>query len=127
MEFEPEEGEAMAEQLGLSEEEFLRTYATYADGQWCLNEVDSPTTEGEFDCVFLVRQENRMLCQIHSARPTQCRTWPFWGDNLRSRGRWERAAQSCEGIGRGSRVPLHEIERQRRATERTGARSRDEF
>lgn len=127
VEFDEDESEAMAEHLGISEDEFLQTYASYFDGQWYLKEVDPPAGEPGVDCIFLVREEGRMLCDVHPVRPTQCRTWPFWGDNLRSRGRWEKAAQSCEGIGRGRTVPLHEIERQRRATERTGARARDEF
>jgi Fe-S-cluster containining protein len=43
-------------------------------------------------------------CRIYPARPRQCRTYPFWFSNLRSRYNWKQAAAACPGIGQG---PLH--------------------
>ena len=40
-------------------------------------------------------------CAIYPVRPTQCRTFPFWFENLRSFKRWRRAAKDCPGIGKG--------------------------
>lgn len=46
------------------------------------------------DCIFL--EEKR--CSIYSVRPKQCRTFPFWHDNLASTGNWRSTARGCEGI-----------------------------
>ncbi|MFW6054367.1 MAG: YkgJ family cysteine cluster protein [Thermodesulfobacteriota bacterium] len=43
-------------------------------------------------------------CRIYPVRPVQCRTWPFWFKNLRSRYAWKQAASQCPGIGKG---PVH--------------------
>jgi Fe-S-cluster containining protein len=50
-------------------------------------------------------------CTVYEARPTQCRTFPFWPEIVSRRRSWERAARDCEGIGHGRRHPVHEIER----------------
>jgi Fe-S-cluster containining protein len=48
--------------------------------------------------VFLTE---RGTCGVYPARPTQCRTFPFWPDLVRG-GRWTRRAHSlCEGVGSG--------------------------
>jgi Fe-S-cluster containining protein len=39
----------------------------------CLKEMK---IKGSFHCVFFDEQNRK--CSIHSARPTQCRTFPFW-------------------------------------------------
>jgi hypothetical protein len=46
-------------------------------------------------------------CLIYSARPSQCRTFPFWLQNLRNEENWQRTAKACPGIGRG---PVHSLE-----------------
>jgi Fe-S-cluster containining protein len=43
-------------------------------------------------------------------RPNQCRTWPFWNDNLASPDSWNYAAVKCPGINRGKRYSVEEIE-----------------
>jgi Fe-S-cluster containining protein len=48
-------------------------------------------------------------CSIYPVRPSQCRTWPFWINNLRSRPSWERVARDCPGIGRGRHYTREEI------------------
>ena len=50
------------------------------------------------DCVFW---ESAIGCRIYPVRPTQCRTWPFWEENIAGPRTWERAGQKCAGIGRG--------------------------
>lgn len=49
-------------------------------------------------------------CTIYKARPTQCRTWPFWSEVVQRRGDWESAARDCEGMNQGRRYPVREIE-----------------
>lgn len=61
------------------------------------------------DCVFLKDRK----CTVYNARPRQCRTWPFWDSNLRSRETWEHTCEVCPGAGKGQIVQLGEIERQR--------------
>lgn len=48
-------------------------------------------------------------CTIYDVRPLQCRTFPFWFDNLRSPVRWDRIQKQCPGIGRGKRYTKDEI------------------
>ncbi len=48
-------------------------------------------------------------CSVYDARPVQCRTFPFWGENVRTRAAWERLRSFCPGIDRGARHPLHVI------------------
>lgn len=60
-----------------------------------------------FDCVFL--KDNK--CQVYMARPVQCRTYPWWPENLTSEESWMMAAMECEGISdEGNLVPLEEIQ-----------------
>ena len=53
------------------------------------------------DCVFLKRENGRALCSIYSVRPLQCRTWPFWDHNLKSKKAWDSAAENCPGMNKG--------------------------
>lgn len=62
------------------------------------------------DCTFFDPATRR--CTIYAARPTQCRTWPFWHSNLRSQDAWARMRQSCPGAGQGPLIPLDVIEAQ---------------
>ena len=40
-------------------------------------------------------------CTIYSVRPSQCSTYPFWFENMRSEKKWRRLAKECPGIGCG--------------------------
>lgn len=62
------------------------------------------------DCVFLKRDGNQVTCSIYPVRPLQCRTWPFWTDNLRSSEAWNRSTRICPGINRGKHYPFATIE-----------------
>jgi Fe-S-cluster containining protein len=59
------------------------------------------------DCVFLTNK----ACSVYEARPTQCRTYPWWLDNIQDQESWEEAAKLCEGIDHPSAsvVPAAEI------------------
>ena len=107
------EGVAMAKVLGISWDEFSQRYAqpTYEKGVWELLEVE---VEGAFDCILLDRCEETGItrCRAHQARPTQCRTWPFWPENLTDKESWWQAGQACEGIGRGRLIPLRVIQQE---------------
>ena len=36
-------------------------------------------------------------CWIHPAKPTQCRTFPFWPELVESKREWNRTAKYCPG------------------------------
>ncbi len=48
-------------------------------------------------------------CRIYPVRPTQCRTWPFWVENLRNPRRWAAVCRECPGIGTGRSYTREEI------------------
>jgi len=60
------------------------------------------------DCVFFNAQTRR--CDVYDARPQQCRTWPFWGSNLRTPGDWELTSRACPGCGQGKLYTLEQIQ-----------------
>ncbi len=90
--------ERLAARLGLSLEQFTRDYCDRTDEHFHLKEV-------AHDCRFL--QNNR--CTVYEARPTQCRTWPFW-PSLMNRARWQQDVMTtCPGAGKGRRYSAEEI------------------
>lgn len=119
VEFTESEGRAMANFLGLEFEEFLARHATPTEEYWSLNETPALREENGYDCVLLERDPatGQSRCSVHPHRPTQCRTWPFWTENLESRRSWKKTARCCEGIGEGPVVSFHTIEKQRRETD----------
>ncbi len=111
--FDEDEAEAMAREVGVEVDAFYRTYAKHKFGRWTLEEVK---VGRKYDCVFLTRDEKtgQAGCSIYKARPTQCRTWPFWDSNLKSRRAWAGAAKGCPGMAlpdeeRGTFVPIEDI------------------
>jgi Fe-S-cluster containining protein len=61
------------------------------------------------DCIFLREVEGRKQCIIYQVRPSQCRTWPFWSENLSSPNAWNKTAQKCPGINRGKLYSFEHI------------------
>ena len=97
-----DEASALAAELGLALAEFRRRYTFEDEYGWTQLVFQSEA------CVFLEPGTKR--CTVYGARPTQCRTFPFWRDLVES-GRWtEDARKLCEGIGRGSAHSPEEVE-----------------
>jgi len=93
---------ALAEELGLGLAEFRRRYTFVDEYGWTQLRFESEA------CVFLEPGTNR--CTVYGARPTQCRTFPFWRD-LVADGRWTADAHKlCEGVGQGGTHPREEVE-----------------
>ena len=69
--------------------------------------IEQPVSK---DCIFLQEIGGKKGCVIYSVRPSQCRIWPFWADNLGSPNTWNSAAEKCGGINRGKRYGFEEIE-----------------
>lgn len=87
-----EDGDAdrIQRHLGLDAPDFELRYVVREDGHTLLRS-DGPA------CVFLEGTK----CKIYEARPTQCRTFPFWPESLRSRAAWERLKTFCPGVDDG--------------------------
>jgi Fe-S-cluster containining protein len=69
--------------------------------------IEQPDTN---DCIFLRKTGGRLGCMIYSVRPNQCRTWPFWTENIANSCEWNETAKKCGGINRGRAFSLEEIE-----------------
>ena len=59
------------------------------------------------DCQFLLNKK----CTVYKARPTQCRTWPFWSENMNSKTWNTEIANFCPGIGKGKIISKFIIEK----------------
>jgi uncharacterized protein len=81
--------ENMALYKKMSINDFVEYYVIRTQGSWVLKEG---ALHG--DCIFLQDKH----CSIYQARPTQCRTFPWWPSVLHSAQSWQEAARSCEGI-----------------------------
>lgn len=102
-----EEIKEMAKFLKMTEELFRRKFVRQRQNRYAL--VERKSLDGQYDCIFLKEKK----CTIYEARPRQCRTFPWWKENLQSEQSWKVAAQSCEGIHDDApRFTLEEIERQ---------------
>lgn len=69
--------------------------------------VEQPDTN---DCVFLRKTSRGLGCMIYPVRPNQCRTWPFWSENIANCAEWNSTAKKCGGINRGKLFTADEIE-----------------
>ena len=81
---------AIAKLLEMEEGEFRRTYLRKEAYRYSLKEKK---VNGSYDCVFFDRSRNG--CSIYTARPLQCRTFPFW-DYFRHR--IDELKDECPGI-----------------------------
>ena len=98
---EPHEIAAIAKALDMQPAEFQLKHTRLLGGRRSLLELPNG------DCEFLERRsDGKTACRVHAQRPRQCRTWPFWASNLRSRNTWNAAARDCPGMNQGAHHPL---------------------
>ena len=97
-----EEAQGIAEQLALPYPEFLEKYCEVYDN----GETLHLRSRENGDCIFLIDER----CSVYLSRPQQCRTFPFWPENLKSEYRWQLVAAECPGIGQGRLYTPEEIE-----------------
>jgi uncharacterized protein len=93
-----DERRRLARHLKLTTAVFTRRYCEKTNGFFHLR---NPT----HDCVFL----DGARCGVYDARPGQCRTYPFWRENMSPQA-WKQNSRQCEGIGRGRLWSKAEIE-----------------
>ncbi len=87
-----DEARAIAQALGMPFERFAQTMLRKTPSGLAL--VDS----AQGNCPLL-GDDGR--CAHYASRPVQCRTWPWWEENLVSSARWNAAARRCPGMNRG--------------------------
>jgi len=68
--------ETIAKELNLSVEDFAKRYLIRAKNRYSLTEYYDK--ELGYACIFFDKATRQ--CKIYNARPTQCRTFPFWKD-----------------------------------------------
>ncbi len=93
------ERQQMADHLGISTIKFTKRYMEKTDRLLHLKQPEK-------HCPFL--KNNR--CSVYKARPIQCRTWPFWPENMREKVWKEEIEPYCPGIGKGKLYSAQEIE-----------------
>jgi len=97
----------MADYLGISLPTFIKQHTHKVYGRRSLSEH---RTKHGYDCTFLDRSaDGKALCSVYPVRPQQCRTWPFWKENLESPDDWEHTEQVCPGSGQGQLYPIEKI------------------
>jgi hypothetical protein len=90
----------MAAHLDLYPDVFFRRFMKRSEGFYALR-----SRRGA--CIML----RGGRCRIYPARPRQCRTWPFWAENLRRHVWYGEVRKRCPGIGKGRRYGIEEIEK----------------
>ena len=88
----------IADYLGMSVSAVVETFIYPWENEQRIRETD----DGR--CLFFEDG-----CRIYPVRPNQCKTFPFWFDNLRSETRWNKIHSQCPGIGTGPLYTKAEI------------------
>jgi Fe-S-cluster containining protein len=94
-----EEIQTIADHLKMSVKDFGKRFLRIAKGRYALVEKKN------YDCIFLKDKK----CSIYPVRPTQCRTFPWWMQNLSSPEEWKEAAKYCEGISDDAPLVSYEM------------------
>ncbi len=115
-----EEIRRLATFLKLTPEETVEKYCRKINGRFSLKEHRN--SRGEYDCIFLTEEKvekrttdgekivlTRRGCPVYPVRPLQCRTWPFWPENLTSEEEWDHLSRRCHGMNHGRKFSLDEI------------------
>jgi len=96
-----EEIERLAASRRESIDEFSRRHVRRVGRSYSL--IEKPNG----DCVFWDRGVG---CTVYPARPNQCRTWPFWRENIETPEDWRAVGKGCPGAGKGRLHALEVIE-----------------
>ena len=96
---------ALAKRLEMPVADFQRRHVRNVGVRMSLRE------KRDGDCDWLRRlDDGRAICGVYEDRPSQCRTWPFWDENLSSPEAWAEASRDCPGINNGQHHPLPVIQ-----------------
>ncbi len=86
----------------LSIKKFKDIYCQITDG--LIHLIEKTDLKG--NCIFLKDKK----CSVYKGRPSQCRTWPFWNENMNSKVWNEDISKNCPGVGKGKVVTVKKIE-----------------
>ena len=95
-----EEIVGLARFLGIPPGDLSRRYVRKAGSRYSL--IEKPNG----DCIFYSKG-----CTVYPARPVQCRSFPFWPENLKSQTAWNEMAAECPGTGSGRLYQVENITR----------------
>jgi Fe-S-cluster containining protein len=98
--FSADDRRRMAAALGITMGAFTRKYCKQTNGLWHLKDPEK-------NCVFLEGKR----CSQYEGRPSQCRTWPFWPENMNARTWNAEVAPYCSGVGKGRLYSPDEIQK----------------
>jgi len=96
----PEEIARLAESRGEAVDVFSKTFVRRVGDRYSL--IEKPGG----DCIFW---DPGAGCTVYPARPVQCRTWPFWPENIESPEAWAGIKPGCPGAGRGRVFTVAEV------------------
>ena len=94
--------ETISAHLNISEDEFLIKYTKKVGENISLIDLE----EDNWNCIMLKNGK----CSIYESRPLQCRTYPFWHQNIEHPTVWKEEKEACPGIGKGKVYTSDEIE-----------------
>lgn len=100
-----EDRQRFAKYFKMRTSDFTKKYCSKTGGIWHLNE-----NKNNPDCMYLKGRS----CGVYEARPTQCRTWPFWPEVMNAKTWKDEVKSFCPGVGKGRVVSGKEIEEQLR-------------
>ena len=81
---------------------FKNKFCQFTNGYLHLKEINK-----NGDCIFL----NKKKCSVYSSRPIQCRTWPFWNENINPKKWNNEIINFCPGIGKGKKISFDKIKK----------------
>ena len=90
-----------AKYFNISVKKFKEKYCQVTDG--FIHLIEKKSLKGK--CLFL----NKNKCSVYKSRPSQCRTWPFWNENMNSKIWNEDISINCPGIGKGNKIKSDSI------------------
>ena len=82
---------------------FKEKYCQITDG--FIHLIEKNNLNGK--CIFL--KDNK--CSVYKSRPSQCRTWPFWNENMNPKVWNEDISINCPGIGKGNKIKSDSIKK----------------
>jgi Fe-S-cluster containining protein len=95
-----DEIERLAEFRGQPVDQFAAQFVRQVGDRYSL--IEKPGG----DCIFWDKNAG---CTVYPARPLQCRTWPFWPENVETKADWDYVRQICPGSGHGRVFSVDEI------------------
>jgi Fe-S-cluster containining protein len=90
----------LARHLRIPTRTFTRQFCNKTDGFYYIRDRHNR-------CIF---QEDAR-CSVYRARPEQCRTWPFWRENMNPKVWQTEVLRDCPGAGKGKLHSPEHIEK----------------